>query len=76
MQNRKILTNLNYFGTKLFLRSTFDDFVYTYESYRRLIFFEMRCIKDMSPCLFFHNLIWKFSAFGQFSKNMKKVGLF
>ena len=25
--------------------------------------------KDMSPCLFFQNLILKFSAFDQFSKN-------
>ena len=27
---------------------------------------------DLSPCLFFHNLIWKFSAFDQFSKQMKE----
>ena len=27
--------------------------------------------KDMSPCLFFQNFIWKFSAFDQFSKNIK-----
>ena len=28
--------------------------------------------KDMSPCLLFHNCIWKFSVFDQFSKQMKE----
>ena len=27
--------------------------------------------KDMSPCLFFQSLIWKFSGFDQISKNIK-----
>ena len=31
----------------------------------------LRNKKDMSPCLFFQNLILKFSAFDQFSKNIK-----
>ena len=28
--------------------------------------------KDTSPCSVFHNLIWKFSAFDQFSEQMKE----
>ena len=28
--------------------------------------------KDMSPCLFFHNLIWKFLSFDQLSKQMEE----
>ena len=27
----------------------------------------------MSPLFFFHNLIWKFSVFNQFSKQMKEL---
>ena len=27
--------------------------------------------KDMSPCLIFHNLLWKFWAFDQFSEQIK-----